>query len=125
MTPAVWLAVAVAGSAGALARYLLDRAVIARAPSEFPYGTLLVNVSGSLVLGFVTGLALYHGLGANEQLVVGAGFCGAYTTFSTLTFESLALVEQRDVAAAVVNLAGSTALGLLAAAAGLLLAAVA
>ena len=123
MTPATWLEVALAGALGAMARFGLDRAISRRARGEFPLGTLTINVSGSLLLGLLTGLVLYHGLGPSAKLVLGAGFCGAYTTFSTMTYESLALVEDRQAPAAAFNLLANTGLGLAAAAAGLVLAA--
>ena len=76
----------VGGAIGAPARYLVDGAVQGRTSGPFPWGTLVVNVTGSLVLGIVTGLTLYHGLGDVPRVAVGAGFCGAYTTFSTYSY---------------------------------------
>ncbi len=118
------LCVAGAGALGAPARLLLDQWVNARTEDRFPYGTMAVNVSGSLVLGLVTGLALYQGLGHLPQTAIGTGFCGAYTTFSTFSYETVQLVEEGTPAAAVRNVAGSLVLGLLAAGAGLGLAAI-
>lgn len=109
-----WVLVAVGGMLGAPARYLLDRSVRARRGRAFPHGTVAVNVLGCLVLGACTGLAL-HGL---PLALVGAGFCGAFTTFSTFTFETVALFEDGLPVLAVANVAVSLVLGLGAAALG-------
>lgn len=108
-----------AGAFGAVTRYVVDALVEDRVRGRFPWGTVAVNVSGSLVLGAITGLALYHGLGNLPEVVVGAGFCGAYTTFSTFSYETVRLVEEGSVGAAAANALGSTAAGLAAAALGL------
>lgn len=118
------LCVAGAGAVGAPARFVLDLWVSSRTEDRFPYGTLVINVTGSLVLGLVTGLALYHGLGALPKAVVGTGFCGAYTTFSTFSYETVELLAEGTLEAAVRNVAASLVLGLLAAGTGLGLAAV-
>jgi CrcB protein len=116
-----WLAFLAAAAVGAPARYLLDEAVERATGRSFPWGTCVVNVSGSFVLGVVTGLALYHGFSANARLVLGTGFCGAYTTFSAFSFATVRLAERGEargsLANVVVNLTGS----LLAAGAGLAL----
>ena len=121
MSPSVWLAFLVAAAVGACARYLLDGFVQGRIDGEFPWGTCVVNISGSFVLGVITGLALYHGLGVDSKLVFGTGFCGAYTTFSTFSYETVRLAEGGLTGAAIRNVAVNTAGGLLAAAAGLAL----
>jgi CrcB protein len=113
------LAVSLAAGLGALARYLLDQQVQHRTGSAFPYGTLLVNLSGSLLLGLVVGLSLHHGLPQRLVLVVGTGFAGGYTTLSTWAWESLALAEEGALLQAGLNVVGSFAAGLGAAAAGL------
>lgn len=117
------LAIALTGAAGAPARYLVERAVTARAGSTFPWGTWLVNVSGSLVLGLVTGLALYHGLATDARVVAGVGFLGSYTTFSTFVFEAVELPRRPGGSGPAVYVAASTVAGLAAATAGLLVAA--
>ena len=117
------LGVAVAGSLGALARYLVDGAMQDRVEGILPWGTLAVNVSGSLVLGVIAGLALYHGLPGMPRSILGTGFCGAYTTFSTFAYETTRLVEEGSRASALVNIAANTAFGLAAAAVGLSVAA--
>jgi CrcB protein len=112
--PGLWAAVAVLGGLGALARYLVDVLVGLRLGGRLPLGTLAVNVSGSLVLGALSGAAVAHGV----SLLAGAGFLGAYTTFSTWLWESLVLAEDGRTGAALANLAGLLALGLGAAALG-------
>jgi len=111
--------VGLAASVGALARYLLDQAVSRRWESALPWGTFVVNVSGSFVLGLLTGLAAHQGLSAHVLTVLGTGICGGYTTFSTFSYESVRLAEDGSALAAAGNVLGSLAAGLLAAAAGL------
>lgn len=113
------LGVALAAGLGAVLRYAVDLAVQQRVRGDFPVGTLVVNITGSFVLGLVTGLALHHGLAATPTVIIGAGFAGGYTTLSTWAWETLALAERREVLAASVNIVGSFAAGLAAAAAGL------
>jgi CrcB protein len=111
--------VGLAAALGALARYLLDQAVSQRSKSPFPWGTWVINISGSFILGLITGLALHHGLDAHVVTVLGTGVCGGYTTFSTFNFETIRLTEDGSLVGAAGNIAGSVAAGLLAAAAGL------
>jgi CrcB protein len=112
------LGVALAAGLGAVARYLLDQFVQRRSRGDFPYGTLVINVSGSLLLGLVLGLAMHHGLTNTPTAVIGVGFAGGYTTLSTWAYETLVLVEERQYSRAVVNVVASAGLGLAAAAAG-------
>ncbi len=117
MTAVLWVAL---GSAfGAPARYLLDRLIQTRHERIFPWGTWVINVSGSFALGLVTGLAEHQPLGRWVVPAVGVGFLGGYTTFSTFSWETLRLVEEGAVAAAVLNVATTVALTLAAAATGL------
>lgn len=113
----IW--VGLAAAVGAVCRYLLDIAVQRRHGRTFPFGTLVINVLGSFVLGLFTGLALHHGLGARTTAIVGVGLCGGFTTFSTWMWESLALSESGAYAEAAANVVASLALGLAAAGAGL------
>jgi len=99
--------VALAGGVGAVARFVLDGLIRSRVASWFPVGTVVVNVTGSFVLGLVTGLALAHVVPEELRLVFGTGFCGGYTTFSTASFETVRLVEQRRVGAALLNGVGT------------------
>ena len=113
------LAVALASAVGAPARYLIDRFVATRNRGVFPWGTLVINVTGAFVLGVLVGMGAHHGLSKQAVVVLGTGFCGAYTTFSTFSVETVRLVEERAFAKAVANVAVSLLAGLLAAAAGL------
>ena len=114
-----WLGLIVAGAVGAPARYLLDDAISSRTQGVFPWGTLVINVSGSFLLGLLTGLALFHGFPATPRLILGTGFCGAYTTFSTFAYETVRLAEEGAVNEAVRNALAGLVLGAGAAAAGL------
>jgi CrcB protein len=117
------LGIAIAGAIGAPARYLLGRLVQERTASALPLGTFVVNVSGSLVFGLLSGLALYHGFPSTPRVVLGTGLCGAYTTFSTFTYETIRLVEEGDVVNAIRNALATMVVSCLAAGAGLALAA--
>lgn len=110
-----------AGGLGAGARLLLDGLVRGRVGRLFPYGTLLINVTGSLLLGIFTGLVAFHGTPGAVRMIVGTGFCGGYTTFSTASFETARLLQERRHLSALLNAAGTLALTLLAGGAGLLL----
>jgi CrcB protein len=111
--------VMVAGACGAVHRYLVDHAVQRRAGGEFPLGTLVINASGSFVLGVLTASALHHGVSAAWLTVAGTGLIGAYTTFSTFAFDTVRLAEAGRWRPAAVNVALSIGLGLGAAALGL------
>lgn len=123
MSAGTVVGVAVAGSAGAVCRFVVDGAVRDRVGGRWPWGTFVVNVTGSFVLGLVVGAALYHGLSPGTRSVLGTGFVGAYTTFSTWTFDTVRLVEEGAPAAALWNVVGSVAAGCGAGALGLWLAA--
>ena len=123
MSLLAWMALVAAGAVGSSVRYLVDIAITERARSALPWGTLAINVTGSFLLGAVTGLAIYHGFPRAARVVLGVGFCGAYTTFSTFTFETVRLLEEGAPAEAFKNVAGTFVAGALAAAAGLALAA--
>jgi CrcB protein len=119
VNPLAWVAFVVAGAVGAPLRYAVDNAVDGRVEGSFPWGTFVVNASGSFLLGVITGLALYHAFPSTPKVVLGTGFCGAYTTFSTFTFETLRLIEEGALAEALLNVAttalvcaASAALGL-------------
>ena len=123
MSAAVVVGLALAGGLGSVARYVLDGWLTARRPGPFPLATLVINVLGSLLLGLLTGLVLFHGAGDGWRVVLGTGFCGGFTTFSTASWASVQLVRagRRDLAA--LNVVGSLALTTLAAVLGLALAA--
>lgn len=114
------LLIGLGGFAGAITRYLLDGIVSERVSNAFPLGTLVVNASGSFVLGLLFAMTAERAiLPAEIRGPVLIGFVGAYTTFSTFMLESWRLVETGAIGLAVLNLAGSTALGLVAMVAGL------
>lgn len=112
------LLVFLGGMIGAPARFLTDRAVQNRWRGTFPWGTFTVNMTGSLILGFLAGGTHATVLPHNVSLLIGTGFCGALTTFSTLSFETWRLTEEGAYGLALRNAAGSLLLGLGAAAAG-------
>ena len=101
------LLVAVAGGAGAVLRALLIHHIGLRRADPLPVGTLIVNGSGSLLLGLLTGLSLYHGLGGTYLAAVGVGLCGGYTTWSTASWETVHLVHTGHRTEAVVYTLGS------------------
>lgn len=117
------LIVATAGGAGAVGRYLLDGAVQDRTSGTLPWGTLVVNVTGSFLLGLLTGLARYHGLGGRASAVLDVGLCGGFTTWSTAAWESLRLLEVGLTKQAGLQAVGGLCVALAAGAAGLSLAA--
>ncbi|RKN39723.1 fluoride efflux transporter FluC [Streptomyces hoynatensis] len=101
-----WLLVGAGAAVGAPLRYLTDRAVRARHDTVFPWGTFTVNVAGSLLLGLLTGVAW------QAQLVAGTGLCGALTTYSTFSYETLRLAEEDAALLAAANVGLSLAAGL-------------
>jgi CrcB protein len=113
------LAVAVVAGVGAACRYVADQVLSHRHHSVFPWGTVTINVVGSFVLGLTTGLAAHHGLSVTAATIIGSGFCAGFTTFSTWMWETIALTETGALLAAVLNVVGTLAVGLAAAALGL------
>ncbi len=107
MSPVIVLLLIAAGGLGAVCRFVLDGAIQARSTVELPLGTLVINISGSLILGLLTGLTLAHLLPDTVRLVVGTGFLGGYTTFSTASFETVRLVQERRVLAGLLYGLGS------------------
>ncbi len=121
MTAIGWLGVMAGGAMGASARYLLDAVVGARTRALFPWGTFVVNVTGSLAAGLLAGAALHQPLPTELRVVIGGGFLGAFTTFSTFTFETVRLWEQGCAGQAAANVFGTAVTGAAAAAAGVAL----
>lgn len=117
-----WLLVVAGAVVGAPLRYLTDRAVQSRHDSVFPWGTFAVNVTGCLILGLLTGAVAAGAAGSHLQLLLGTGLCGALTTYSTFSYETLRLTETGAGLLAAANVVGSVAAGLGAAFAGVELA---
>ncbi|MER6981017.1 fluoride efflux transporter CrcB [Streptomyces carpinensis] len=113
-----WLLVAVGAMVGAPLRYLTDRAVQSRHDSVFPWGTFVVNVTGCLILGLLTGAVSAGAVGPHPQLLLGTGLCGALTTYSTFSYETLRLTETGAGLYAAANAVASVVAGLGAAFAG-------
>lgn len=107
MSIGLWLAVVAVGGAGATLRFLVDGALSGRAATEFPLGTLAINLSGSLILGLLTGL----GVTGDALLIEGTAAVGSYTTFSTWMLETYRLAEDGELSTAITNLAVSLLLG--------------
>ena len=112
------VAIGLAAAVGAACRYLVDQIVQHQHDQTFPWGTFVINVSGSLLLGLSAGMALHHGLPPVPTALIGVGFLGGYTTWSTYLWETLTLAEAGALQAAALNVLGSLAMGLAAAAAG-------
>jgi fluoride exporter len=111
----------VAGAAGAVTRFLIDAEVKRRWPTPFPWGTLGINITGSLLLGVLAGAVLFHGQPSAWQTILGTGFCGGYTTFSTASFETVRLVQQKAHGRALLYALGSLIASVTACACGLAL----
>jgi fluoride exporter len=117
------LAIAAGAILGANARYLVGQLAAARLGADFPYGTLFINVSGSLAIGFLLTLLIDRLAGAPVwRSFFATGFLGAYTTFSTYTYEAALLFRQGARLAALVYLLGSVAGGLVGVLAGIAMA---
>jgi fluoride exporter len=116
------LAVLAGGMLGAPARYLADRVIQARHDSVFPWGTFAVNVAGSAVLGFLLGAQAHLGLPSAAFALLGTGFCGGLTTFSTFGYETVRLVEDGAIGEAGLNVLGSLVVAVLVAGLGFRLA---
>ncbi|SCK38940.1 fluoride efflux transporter CrcB [Streptomyces sp. WMMB 322] len=116
-----WVLVALGGMVGAPLRYLTDRAVQARHESVFPWGTFTVNVVGCLLLGLLTGAAASGAAGSRVMALLGTGLCGALSTYSTFSYETLRLAERGRWGPASANAVLSVLVGLGAAFAGLAL----
>ena len=112
------LLVLLGAAIGAPARWWLDQLIQARQPGSFPLGTLVINVTGSLLLGLLLGAQSAGATGAGVVAFAGTGFCGGFTTFSTFGYETVRLAQERLRRAASLNVLASVGLGLLAAYAG-------
>jgi CrcB protein len=95
VTPLVFLALALAGGLGAMSRFVLDGVIRARTAGTAPWGTITINLSGSLALGLLTGLAAASLLPDGVLAIAGMGFLGGYTTFSTASVETVRILQER------------------------------
>src|ERR1039458_6872891 len=118
MSLGAWAWFVIACMIGAPLRYLIDCVVQDHTDGVFPHGTWVIDVTGSFLLGVLTGLALYHGFGKVPKTILGTGFCGAYTTFSTFTFETVRLAVEGDLRDSARNRVSSLLFGGIAAGAG-------
>jgi len=109
VTLPVLIGLGLAGGAGALARFVVDGSVASRIAGEFPFGTLVVNLSGTFAVGVIVGLVI----APDSYRVVATGFIGAYTTFSTWAFESQRLGEDGELRLGAVNFVVSLVAGVL------------
>lgn len=119
MTPLLFVLIAVAGGLGAGLRFVIDGLIREHLKTAFPWATTLINVSGSFALGFLAGLALAYTLPPELGVVLGAGFLGGYTTFSTASYETVRLLKQGRYGASLMSGVGMLVLSCLAAACGL------
>jgi fluoride exporter len=117
MNPWPFVAAAVAGGVGAGLRYLVDVLVVGGRPARFPLGTLVVNVTGSFALGLLTEFGAGI-VGADAAWIIGVGLLGGYTTFSTVSVESVLMMQSGEAQRGWLNVVGTLLLGVGAAAAG-------
>ena len=116
-----YLLVAIGAAIGANCRFLLASSAATRWGASFPYGTLIINVSGSFAIGLVMALLAQRSLvDPTWRLLLVTGFLGAYTPFSSFTYESLMLARDGGYATALLNLAGSVVAGMVAVTIGVL-----
>lgn len=114
MSFSAWVALAMLGGAGAVARFAVDWLVSLRLGFRFPYGTLAVNLSGSFLLGLLAGAAVE----GNARMLAGTAVLGAYTTFSTWMLDTQELAQRGQSRAALLNIVLSATAGLAAVALG-------
>jgi CrcB protein len=112
--------IGLAGGLGALARYLLARFIAERVTSRYPLGTFLINVTGSFLIGLLFSLTSHALIPTTTQLILATGFLGGYTTFSTMSWESVQLARGGSTRASLFYLSSSLFIGLLAAYLGIL-----
>jgi fluoride exporter len=114
--PGTWLAVAIGGALGSMARFWMTGAVAALTGPQFPWGTFLINVLGSFVIGGVAGLTLTSarmGMHPDVRIFLMVGICGGFTTFSAFSLQLLEMLQNGNVFASLFYAAGSVLLCLL------------
>lgn len=106
------------GGFGAASRFVCDGLIRTLLGRNFPWATMIINVIGSFILGAITAYALHH-TAAAIKLIIGTGFCGGFTTFSTASFEAVRLIEERRFIAFILQIGGNLVLSLVAVVVGL------
>lgn len=112
--------IGLAGAVGAVARYLLSRFIMIQTGGSFPWGTLVVNISGCLLFGYILGLSEYKGMLSDKtRVMLLIGFIGSFTTFSSFAYESVVLFREHHWWVAAVNVVTQNVLGILSLIAGM------
>ena len=109
MTP---LLLSIFGGLGATSRFITDGIISAKLGKRFPWATMLINAVGAGILGYITARTAMHGLTLSTKLVIGVGFCGGFTTFSTACFEAVRLAEEKRYIAFWLQVTGNLVLSL-------------
>lgn len=112
----------IAGGAGAATRFVIDGVIRTRFGRQFPWATMIINITGSLILGALAGFVAANSLPTGLCLILGVGFCGGYTTFSTASYESVRLLEKKSYKEAAIYITVTLVLSIASAMVGLLLA---
>ncbi len=121
LSPLFIVLVGLSGALGAVFRYLLGRFIAERVVSQFPLGTLVINITGAFLIGILFALAGHEIISISQQTLLATGFLGGYTTFSTMSWEGVQIARGGNTASSMLYLGGSLVLGLVCAAAGLAL----
>lgn len=106
------LGIFIAGGIGAVARFVADGLIRTVLGRNFPWGTLIINTTGSFILGLLVGLVAHQHASTDARLILGTGFCGGFTTFSTASFETVRLIEEKRFWAALLQGFGNMGLAL-------------
>jgi fluoride exporter len=115
-TPVTWLAVAVGGALGSLARFWLAAAMTMLTGPRFPWGTLLINILGSFIIGLVAAVTMVPArlpMHPDVRVFLMVGVCGGFTTFSAFSLQTLELLQSQEILPASGYIAGSVALCIL------------
>jgi CrcB protein len=107
------------GFLGSIARYITSRSIDDKLNSVFPYGTLIVNIAGSFIIGILYGWLSRKGEGESIRLLLGTGFCGGFTTYSAFAFENVNLWQQKMHAPSIMYIIATLVIGFLAVAGGI------